>query len=160
MSNLFATPKRGYSVKMKILIAVDTTEVSHEAVLVARRLFPDAEHIVMSAASITPYAVADPIGGGVFDAGLTEQMLVSAENEADKAIEEAQDVLNGTGLETVALGSPGPAICNEASVIHADVVVVGRRSKSWMSRLFDPSVSEYVIRHAPCPVLVVREHTS
>lgn len=154
---LFDLPFLGYLTVMKILIAVDTSDASHEAVVVAKRLFPDDEHIVMSAASVSPYAVADPMGGGVFNMGLTEQMLVSAENEADRAINDAREVLDEDAVANMVLGSAGSAICSEAAELAVDVVVVGRRSKSWMSRLFDPSVSDYVIQHSPCPVLVVRE---
>jgi nucleotide-binding universal stress UspA family protein len=142
---------------MKILIAVDTSDAAHEAVLVTKRLFPDDEHIVLGAASVSPFALADPIGGGVFAMGLTEQMFVNAENEADRAISEACKVLEEDATANMVIGSAGSAICGEAAELGVDVVVVGRRSKTWMSRLFDPSVSDYVIKHSPCPVLVVRE---
>jgi nucleotide-binding universal stress UspA family protein len=142
---------------MKILIAVDSTDVSHEAVLVAKQFFPNDEHVVLSAASVTPYALAEPIGGGVFTMGVSEEMIEASEERADRAISDAQQDLDEDAVGTMVLGSPGPTICTEAAEIGADVIVIGRRSKSWMSRLFDPSVSEYVIKNSPCPVLVVRE---
>jgi nucleotide-binding universal stress UspA family protein len=68
-------------------------------------------------------------------------------------------MLGGTGETIVDIGDPGPAICEEAKVHGVDLIVIGRSGKNWLSRLLDPSVSEYVIKHAPCPVLVVRHET-
>ena len=84
--------------------------------------------------------------------------LIAAEETADEAVHSAQQVLGDeSATSLVEVGDPGQVICEQAAAQGADVVVVGRSSKSWLSRLFDPSVSEYVIRHAPCPVLVVGE---
>jgi nucleotide-binding universal stress UspA family protein len=142
---------------MKILIAVDTSAAAHEATLVAKRLFPEAEHLIISAASIAPYMAVDPVGGGVFAMGRSMDSLNSSEDLADKALASAQSVIGKSAEDSVALGNPGQVICDQALDHHADVIVVGRSSKNWFSRIFDPSVSEYVVAHAPCPVLVVRE---
>jgi nucleotide-binding universal stress UspA family protein len=44
-----------------------------------------------------------------------------------------------------------------AEEIHADAIVVGSHGRTGLERLFLGSVSEHVVRHAHCPVLVVRE---
>ena len=145
---------------MKIMIAVDSGSASHEAALEAKRLFPDAEHLIISAASIAPYMAVDPLGGGVFAMGRSMESLNASESLADKALAEAQNVVGKSPEDAVELGNPGQVICEQALDHHADVIVVGRSSKSWFSRIFDPSVSDYVVAHAPCPVLVVHErHT-
>jgi nucleotide-binding universal stress UspA family protein len=38
-----------------------------------------------------------------------------------------------------------------------DVVLVGAHNRGPIGRLLMGSVSDYVARHAPCPVLIVRE---
>ncbi len=43
-----------------------------------------------------------------------------------------------------------------AEEIGADVIVVGSHGRGAIERLLLGSVSEQVVRHAPCPVLVVR----
>lgn len=53
-------------------------------------------------------------------------------------------------------GSPGEAIVDVATSEEVDMVVVGSHGRGPMSRLLIGSVSEYVVRSAPCPVLVVR----
>lgn len=142
---------------MKILIAVDTTEANHQATVAARDLFPDAEHLLLSAASLTPYVIPEPLGGGAFMVAQSLDTMEMAEHQADEAVKVARDVVGSTSEALIGFGEPGHVICEQAVAHHVDVIVVGHRSKSWVSRLFDPSVSDYVVRHAPCPVLVVRE---
>lgn len=147
----------GYGLRMKVLIAVDTGSASHEATLKARRLFPGAEHVIVSAAAIAPYMAVDPLGGGVFAMGQSMDSLNSSEDLANEALVSAQGLIGKSTEDSVALGNPGQVICDQAVDHQVDVIVVGRSSKNWFSRIFDPSVSDYVVAHAPCPVLVVRE---
>lgn len=145
---------------MKVLIAVDTGSASHEATMEAKRLFPNAEHLIVSAAAIAPYMAVDPLGGGVFAMGQSMDSLNSSEDLAQEALESAQGVIGKSEEDSVALGNPGQVICDQAIDHKADVIVMGRSSKNWFSRIFDPSVSDYVVAHAPCPVLVVREQVN
>jgi nucleotide-binding universal stress UspA family protein len=52
-------------------------------------------------------------------------------------------------------GSPGRVICNVAQSWSANLIVMGRRGRSGLSELFLGSVSNYVLHHAPCEVLIV-----
>ncbi|MGB7415230.1 MAG: universal stress protein [Thermosynechococcaceae cyanobacterium] len=53
------------------------------------------------------------------------------------------------------LGDAGYGICDVARTWQADVIIVGRRSKAFLSKLFLGSVSNYVSHHAPCSVFIV-----
>ena len=53
-------------------------------------------------------------------------------------------------------GDPGGSITAAAEAEHADLVVVGTRGRSGAERMLLGSVSDHVVRHAECPVLVVR----
>lgn len=53
-------------------------------------------------------------------------------------------------------GSPGRAICELARNWGADLIITGRRERSGLSELFLGSVSNYVLHHAPCSVLIVQ----
>lgn len=141
---------------MKILIAVDESEASAAAVAATRVLFPDADHVLLSVADVTPLMVSDPVGGGMFAAGTTPAAMEAVEASADAAIAVAEHELHPVE-SMVEIGEPGRLICEEAARIRPDIVVVGRSSRSWFSRLFEPSVADYVVKHAPCPVLVVKE---
>jgi nucleotide-binding universal stress UspA family protein len=47
-------------------------------------------------------------------------------------------------------------IVDAAEAEHADMVLVGSHGRGVVGRFLLGSVSEHVVRHAPCPVLVVR----
>ena len=53
-------------------------------------------------------------------------------------------------------GQPSSTICDFAQSCYADVVVIGRRGHSGLTELFLGSVSNYVVHHAPCSVLLVQ----
>ena len=53
-------------------------------------------------------------------------------------------------------GDPGPAIVEAALAERVDLVVVGTRGRNRIERAVLGSVSDHVVRHAHCPVLVVR----
>ncbi len=53
-------------------------------------------------------------------------------------------------------GEPGEAIVDAADAEHADLIVVGSHERSTVGRFFLGSVSDYVVRHARAPVMVVR----
>ncbi|GAB4535875.1 MAG: universal stress protein [Pleurocapsa sp.] len=54
-------------------------------------------------------------------------------------------------------GSAGRNICHLASSWQADLIVVGNRGRSGLSEFFLGSVSNYVLHHAPCSVLTVKQ---
>ena len=52
-------------------------------------------------------------------------------------------------------GDPGRQICQAALDIGAGVIVLGTRGRGGVARFVLGSVSDYVVRNAPCPVLAV-----
>ncbi|NEQ55624.1 MAG: universal stress protein, partial [Leptolyngbya sp. SIO3F4] len=52
-------------------------------------------------------------------------------------------------------GSPGAKLCETAQSWNADLIIVGNRGFSGISELLIGSVSNYVLHHAPCSVLVI-----
>jgi nucleotide-binding universal stress UspA family protein len=53
-------------------------------------------------------------------------------------------------------GDPGEAIVEAATAEGADMIVVGSHGRGTVGRFLIGSVSDHVVRNAPCPVLVVR----
>lgn len=73
-------------------------------------------------------------------------------------IARAESVLAAAGVQGVAelrSGHPVSLLLEEAAA--AEILVVGSRGLGWVGETFLGSVSQHLARHAPCPVVVVRE---
>jgi nucleotide-binding universal stress UspA family protein len=75
-------------------------------------------------------------------------------------LEEAHSRLKARGVQAetvVAVGLPDESIIELAKERDADVIVIGSRQVGLVARLFGQSVSEGVVRNAPCDVYVVHQ---
>ena len=78
-----------------------------------------------------------------------------AEGSFDRARKEIVEF--GVPVETVAVvGQPGKEIVSQAEQLHPELIVMGTRGLSSLQEVLLGSVSEYVLRHAPCPVALQR----
>jgi nucleotide-binding universal stress UspA family protein len=82
------------------------------------------------------------------------QELADAREELDRT---AATLTNATVEKRVEVGDISGTIVRVAADAHVDVIVVGSHGRKGLERLLLGSTSEHVVRHAPCPVLVVRE---
>ena len=57
-------------------------------------------------------------------------------------------------------GDPGESIVEASQAEAADMIIVGSHGRSAVGRFLIGSVSDHVVRHATCPVLVVRSGTA
>ena len=60
------------------------------------------------------------------------------------------------GEAIVMEGESGPALCKLAQDVGAAAIVIGSRGRGGIKRAFLGSVSDHVVRNAPCPVVVTR----
>lgn len=79
----------------------------------------------------------------------------------DKIVDEAKEYAESQGVKDVKTitesGSPKPLISRDVPQReNVDLIVVGARGMGAIERLFVGSVSENVVRHAECDVVVVR----
>jgi nucleotide-binding universal stress UspA family protein len=54
-------------------------------------------------------------------------------------------------------GTPSMEIVELANTLPADIIIISTHGRSGLKHVLMGSVAEHVVRHAPCPVLVVRE---
>jgi nucleotide-binding universal stress UspA family protein len=91
---------------------------------------------------------------------LPPEVVMSVEEEAKtKLAEQVGKMGEGDGKVTRAharVGSPAAEIVGLAEKLEAGLVVVGSRGLGGIRRALMGSVSDSVVRHAHCPVLVVR----
>lgn len=66
--------------------------------------------------------------------------------------------LSGIPVETVvSVGDPSQELVNVARQKKADLVILSTHGHTGLKHFFLGSVAEKVVRHSPCPVMVVRE---
>jgi nucleotide-binding universal stress UspA family protein len=98
------------------------------------------------------------VGTPGYDRGLYEQI----EQESRELLRRLSWRVKVAGA-TVAgshlgMGAVDLEIVGLARKLGADLIVMGSRGHRGIKRPIEGSISDAVIRHAPCPVLVVRSH--
>jgi nucleotide-binding universal stress UspA family protein len=133
-----------------VLLATDLTAASEDATLQAIDLAASVEARLLIVNVIDPSArkagvVADRV----------DQMRAEREPRLLAVVEQARS----WGVESTYLlwtGEPGKSIVAAAEAERADLIVVGTRGLARAGRWLLGSVSDHVVHHAGCPVLVVR----
>ena len=88
-------------------------------------------------------------------ADISEQLEDSAERELPQLAE--CDELSGLEVEEVIVhGDPAAEIVRVASEREVDLIVVSSHGRTGLGRIIFGSTAEAVVRHAICPVLVVK----
>ena len=145
-----------------IVVGTDGSTRASEAVLAAAELAatqPEAVlHIVTVQKPLSPSAVAagEMAAAAPVAAERTweEEIKTELESTLSRAAETAQRACD-TRIETHArFGSPAEVLCDLASHLQADLIVVGNKGMQG-GRLFLGSVPNTVSHHAPCSVLIV-----
>jgi len=89
--------------------------------------------------------------------------LVEAEqDEATSYLDHLAETLRGAGLQVTTEapeGSPAHKIVDRARELSADLIVMSTHARGGFGRLVFGSVGDSVLRHASCPVLLIRVHT-
>lgn len=88
-----------------------------------------------------------------------QQIQQDLEDNAKEIIAKAAEACGKHGINAeakIVWGNPAHEICNEAREGRYDLIVMGSRGLGEIRGYLMGSVSNRVVRHAPCPVLVVR----
>lgn len=147
---------------MRVLLAVDGSESSEAArALVASLPLTAADSIrivTVYSDSITLYgahwavvAIDDPDR-------LNRELHEASQAIVDDAVGRTKATVACTVEGHVLRGRPASAIVDEAASFRADLVVMGSRGHGPFRAALLGSVSEEVVDHAPCPVLIARGH--
>ncbi len=144
---------------MRVLFATDGGKQSDAAISSVQKLgLGEGDEIrVISVVDMALPMAIDIYGGYLPD---TAELEKSARENAAKIVADAADMLKANshvGVSTdVLFGSPDSRIVETAEEWKADMIVVGSHGYSRWERLLLGSVSDSVVHHAPCSVLVVR----
>jgi nucleotide-binding universal stress UspA family protein len=140
-----------------LLVCIDGSETSLRAVDQAKQWATAEIHL----AYVGPISVLDitlthlPMGG---DDILPRQVEERLTLQGKAVLEGAQARLGETSAKVVThliLGHPGEKLVELASQLHVDAIMVGS-SKPGKIKFLMGSVSDYVVRHAAVPVIVIK----
>jgi nucleotide-binding universal stress UspA family protein len=135
-----------------ILSATDGSEVAqkgtHQAVYLARAT--GAELLILHVVE-TSFAW--------YTGKLYQQLVDELREYGGKVLERAAELADQEGVKARTMsvdGHSGTAIVRIAEREGADLIVLGALGRSMVEEALVGSVSHYVVRHAHCPVLVVK----
>ena len=155
----------------RILVPVDFSDVSraatHYAIGLSEQFNPtiDILHIWDLPAFLSPYPIQG--GAGSTPASIADyarqrvdEAMTSFMADLDGDINRAMDAQHTLHLiKHVKTGEPAAVILDMAQEMKHDLIVMGTHGRSGLAHLFIGSVTERVMREAPCPVLAVPPKT-
>jgi nucleotide-binding universal stress UspA family protein len=142
----------------KILLPTDFSDHAHEALHFAAQLAQThaASLCLVHVYDILPYAL--PEGMPMID----EAQMSQLRDAFQKQLQQLRGRALESGIanvETLLLpGNPASEIVRVASEQHFDLIVMGTHGRTGLSHLLLGSVTEKVVRKAPCAVLTVPLH--
>lgn len=140
-----------------ILAAVDFSHHSQRALDSARDLASRTPHAELHVVHVVPPPVGTVTVLGTADMAATfTDTLDRTRKELEAACGEAAKGLSERVFGHVRTGKPSREIAEVAKQIGADLIVIGTHGRTGLARVLLGSVTEEVVRQAPCDVLTVR----
>jgi len=142
----------------RILVPTDFSDPSHDALSLAMAFGVafggtlDLVHVALASAYLLP----PPIDLASIPFDMTKTL-----EQASTGLAREEATVRSAGLvcETATLfGRPDTEIVARATATKADLIVMGTHGRSGLSHALMGSVAERVVRHSPCPILIVPPH--
>ena len=141
-----------------VLVCTDGSDLSLAAISAGLGLIGDDAPIVVAMVLDGPHAFAmtgSGHAGPTMDEDEFNRQTADAVAYTESAMAQTAEAVGRPDAECRTLdGEPGQAICNLAGEISARAIVMGTRGRSGLKRAVLGSVSDYVVRNAPCTVVV------
>ena len=142
----------------QILLATDGSDESALATQAATELSRETGsevHLV--------YVLPTPaqlIGHHTYPDEMRESLIAGAERDAETFLKEQAEKIRSDGGKVADThfrsGEPDKEILRAAESLGVGLIVMGSRGLGALSRMLMGSISDSVVRHAHCPVLVMR----
>jgi nucleotide-binding universal stress UspA family protein len=145
----------------KALIATDGSDFAlNAATRVKQLLSGDLEYTLLTVVPPPVLPVAAPVTGieaaPIATPEQTEELTEAYKEEAESSLERTARAFGGEVARRIEYGDPAAEIRRVAEDEGFDVIVVGSHGSGFVKRVLLGSVSQHLLHHAPCPVLVVR----
>ncbi|HLM02810.1 MAG TPA: universal stress protein [Pyrinomonadaceae bacterium] len=143
---------------MRILISTDGSEFSRAAVEKCFEIIVAPEKTSIKIVSV--FEVAEPLDISIspeFSEQLESSARKKAEGFAEQAAARVRERFPQIDLTTeVSLGAPDETLIGTARKWSADLIVIGSHGRGFWGRMLLGSITDSLVHHAPCSVLVVR----
>jgi universal stress protein A len=150
-------------------LAITNRTLSIKRILVPTALSSDGSKVIHYAVAFASRFGAELILLHVYEAKGSADLSLNMLDDTmvDERRERAEDALREWCAEISETyphcdmcfrsGTPSEEIMFAARDLAADMIVVSTHKHHWYRQVLDKSDAEKLLRHAPCPVLVVRE---
>jgi nucleotide-binding universal stress UspA family protein len=146
---------------MRILVSTDGSDFSRAAVEECCRIIVSPEETQVKIVSV--FEIIEPLDISIspeFSAELESSARHKAEEAAEHAASELRRSFPDIDLETqITTGAPDQILIDAAKDWKADLVVIGSHGQGFWRRMLLGSITDSLVHHAPCSVLVVRRKT-
>lgn len=136
----------------RILLAVDGSDNAFRAAQEAIKLAKLSE---TSTIDIVYVVNVDKIKNELLLAGTIDNMELARQRKI-APVEQVLKEANVSYQTTILKGLPGPEIVRYANEQQVDLVVIGSRGLNSLQEMVLGSVSHKVMKHVPCPALIVK----
>jgi len=147
---------------MRILITTDGSDFSIAAVEKCCELVVEPEDTAIKIVSVYEFTL--PLDVFPAPTDLSERLENSARGQAEEFAEQAAAIIRKAFpiaeidlTIQVSMGTPGEILLATAKEWSADLIVVGSHGRGFWGRMLLGSVTDALVHHAPCSVLVVRK---
>jgi len=140
----------------RILVPVDFSECSRKALQYAASFAKqfDAEIVLLHVVEPPVYSE----GTGLAPTSMVFDDTTIRVAAAKQLAEWRNQIASGATVKAnVRSGVPYHQIIQSAEETNTDLIVIGTEGRTGLARMLIGSTAERVVRHAPCPVMVVRE---
>lgn len=136
--------------KKTVLVPVDFSTASADALQTAMQLVAQPKDLHVLYVTLPPVTLSTPEGWATDNAPARAQ---AAAQQLSKFLagHHASEV-----TQLIREGDPGLMIADYADEAHADLIVMPSHGYHGVARVLLGSVTERVLRHAKCPILVLR----
>lgn len=146
---------------MKILVSTDGSEFSRAAVEKCCEIIVAPEKTRIKIVSVFEIIESMDIS---ISPEFSQELELSARERATEAAEEAaakiRECFPGSNIDLtvqISSGSPDRVLIETARDWNADLIVIGTHGRGFWGRMLLGSITDELVHHAPCSVLVVRK---
>lgn len=145
-----------------VLLVVDGSQATQAALAITRQLVPYLTQrvtILCVQPPLTAQYLFGPFATPTPHWQLMQSLQEAQQSQSQQLVHQAEQAVGLSGIEIetlIQMGEPGPAICQVAQERQVDVLILGCDRRPALGKIRLTATGDYVIHHAPCPVLLSR----